>query len=111
MTSAAIILAVALAASSAALAQQTPRMAHQEAAAIKRSLLPPAGQMRDYELDHCRPLCLGGSNDRSNLQLQPWPEARRKDDDEVAMCKAVSRGELSQQAAAEMLARRWPCHQ
>ena len=111
MIPAALILAVALAVSSAALAQQTPRMPYQESASIKRSMLPPGGQMRDYELDHCRPLCLGGSNDRSNLQLQPWPEARQKDEDEVAMCKAVSRGELSQQAAAEMLARRWPCHQ
>jgi hypothetical protein len=109
MTLAAIILAAILAMSSAALAQQTPRMSYQESSTIKRSMLPPGAEMRDFELDHCRPLCLGGSNDRSNLQLQPWPEARRKDDDEVAMCQAVTRGELSQEAAAETLARRWPC--
>jgi hypothetical protein len=109
MTVAAMILAAALTVSSAALAQQTPRMSYQESSAIKRSLLPPGTEMRDFELDHCRPLCLGGSNDRANLQLQPWPEARRKDDDEVAMCKAVSRGEMTQEAAADMLARRWPC--
>jgi len=105
----AIILAAALTVSSAALAQQTPRMSYQESSTIKRSMLPPGTQMRDFELDHCRPLCLGGSNDRNNLQLQPWPEARRKDGDEIAACQAVSGGELSQDAAAEMLARRWPC--
>jgi hypothetical protein len=104
-----LIFAAALTVNAGALAQQTPRMSYQESSAIKRSMLPPGSEMRDFELDHCRPLCLGGSNDRSNLQLQPWPEARRKDDDEVAMCKAVSRGELTQEAAAEMLARRWPC--
>jgi hypothetical protein len=109
MTLAAVILAAAFAVSTAALAQQTPRMSYQESAAIKRSMLPPGTEMRDFELDHCRPLCLEGTNDRSNLQLQPWPEARRKDEDEVAMCKAVSRGEMTQEAAAEMLARHWPC--
>src|ERR1700731_4422656 len=109
MTAAAIILAAALTVSTAVLAQPTPRMSYQESSAIKRSMLPPGAEMRDFELDHCRPLCLGGSNDRSNLQLQPWPEARREEDDEVAMCKAVSRGELTQEAAAETLARRWPC--
>jgi hypothetical protein len=109
MTLAAVILAAALTVSSAALAQQTPRMSYQESRAIKRSMLPPGTEMRDFELDHCRPLCLGGSNDRSNLQLQPWPEARRKDDDEVAMCKAVSRGKMTQEAAAQTLSRRWPC--
>jgi hypothetical protein len=109
MTPVAIILAAILAVSSAALAQQTPRMSYQESSAIKRSMLPPGGEMRDFELDHCRPLCLGGSNDRANLQLQSWPEARHKDDDELAMCKAVSRGEMTQEAAAEALARRWPC--
>jgi hypothetical protein len=33
-----------------------------------------------YELDHIIPLCLGGSpTDPSNLQLEPWDEATRKD--------------------------------
>src|ERR1700755_3496839 len=94
-----IIFAAALTVSTAAVAQQTARMPYQESSAIKRCMLPPGAEMRDFELDHCRPLCLGGSNDRSNLQLQPWPEARRKDGDELAMCKAVSRGELTQEAA------------
>jgi hypothetical protein len=35
----------------------------------------------------------------------------KKDDDDVALCEAVSRGEMTQEAAAEALARRWPCHQ
>lgn len=33
----------------------------------------PAGSHPDYEIDHLVPLCLGGSDDASNL----WPEPRR----------------------------------
>jgi hypothetical protein len=33
----------------------------------------PAGQHPDYEIDHLIPLCLGGSDDFSNL----WPQPRR----------------------------------
>jgi hypothetical protein len=93
----------------AALADQTPRMPYEQSSAIKRSMLPPGTAMGDWELDHCRPLCLGGSNERSNLQLQPWPEARQKDADEIAACKAVTRGDMTEEVAATELARRWPC--
>ena len=70
------------------------RMPESESQAIKRSMLPPDGRMGDYELDHIVPICLGGSNDRNNLQLQPWSEARAKDDLEVAACRAVCQGRL-----------------
>ena len=33
----------------------------------------PAGPHPDYEIDHLIPLCLGGSDDFSNL----WPQPRR----------------------------------
>lgn len=102
-------LALALILSAPALAQQTARMSYQESSAIKRSMLPPGTQMRDFELDHIIPLCLGGSNDRSNLQLQPWPEARIKDDDEIAACKAVSAGWMSRDEAIKDFCALWKC--
>ena len=77
----------------------TQRMPYEQSQAIKRSLLPPGGRMADYELDHIIPLCLCGSNDRSNLQLQPWSEARRKDAVEQALCEAVGRGDMSHEEA------------
>ena len=39
---------------------------------LKRYRLPP-GTHPDYEIDHLIPLCLGGSDDPSNL----WPQPRR----------------------------------
>lgn len=60
--------------------------------------------MADYELDHIIPLCLGGSNDRTNLQLQLWPDARRKDEMEWTLCDAVRNHEMTcAEARAEML--------
>jgi hypothetical protein len=73
----------------------TPRMSYPESRAIKRSMLPPNHKASEYELDHIVPLCLGGSNDRSNLQLQTWDEAARKDKDEVALCALVHEGALT----------------
>lgn len=87
----------------------TPRMSYQESQRLKREMLPPGASMAEFELDHCRPLCLGGSNARANLQLQPWPEARVKDEDERFYCQAVGRGEMPREVAAGLLAKRWPC--
>jgi hypothetical protein len=86
------------------------RMSYEQSSAIKRELVAKqGGQMRDYELDHCIPLCLDGSNDRSNLQLQPWSQARIKDDDELRLCKAVSSGSMSRSSAILELQTRWGC--
>jgi hypothetical protein len=50
---------------------------------------------RYYELDHIIPLSLGGAaRDPSNLQLQPWPEARRKDAVEMELSNAVCEGRM-----------------
>jgi hypothetical protein len=76
-------------------AELTSRMLYSESSAIKRSMIPPGHTMSEYELDHIIPLCLGGSNNSSNLQLQPWAEARKKDELEVIACKAVRSGRLS----------------
>jgi hypothetical protein len=60
----------------------------------------PAGVHPDYEIDHLIPLCLGGSDDFSNL----WPQPRRsiepkwnaeaKDRLEHVMCEMVCTGQL-----------------
>lgn len=84
----------------------TPRMPREQSAAIKRSLLPPGARMGDYELDHVVPLCLCGSNDRENLQLQPWSDARRKDELEAALCRAVEWGLMTRDEAIRRL-REW----
>ena len=61
---------------------------------LRRYGLPP-GEHLDYEIDHLIPLCLGGSDDPSNL----WPQPRRsiepkwnaeaKDRLETALCNLV----------------------
>lgn len=51
--------------------------------------------MRDFELDHIIPLCLGGApRSERNLQLQPWPEAKLKDKEEARLSQAVCRGDI-----------------
>jgi hypothetical protein len=89
------------------------RMPVEQSQAIKRQMLrelcgdrafkEPGCRMSDFELDHIVSLCLGGSNDRSNLQLQPWPEARRKDQVERQLCRAVDRGDLSREEAVRII--------
>jgi hypothetical protein len=74
--------------------------------------LPP-GDHPDYEIDHLIPLCLGGSDDASNL----WPEPRRsiepkwnaeaKDRLERFMCDMVCIGQLDISTAQEAFAKDW----
>src|SRR5271157_2904996 len=66
---------------------------------LARYRLPP-GAHPDYEIDHLIPLCLGGSDDPSNL----WPQPRRsiegtwnaeaKDGLERPICDMVCEGQL-----------------
>lgn len=91
----------------------TPRMSEDQSRAIKWTMcvewLQAGGVgygegrvnscMKLNELDHIMPLCLGGSNDRSNLQLEPWAEAREKDIGEHDACRDVRAGKLSCKAA------------
>jgi len=71
----------------------TPRMPVERSQAIKREMMSKAGipweARGGYELDHVVPLCLGGSNSRSNLQLQTMVDARRKDRMEAAACHRI----------------------
>jgi hypothetical protein len=81
----------------------TPRMSYEASSAIKRSLLPPGALMSDYILDHIVPLCMGGSNDRSNLQLQTQSEAARKDEAEFMLCREIRRHKISCQEARKQM--------
>ena len=73
----------------------------------------PRGDHPDFEIDHLIPLCLGGSDDPSNL----WPEPRRsiepkwnaeaKDRLERRMCDMVCTGQLDIGTAQEAFAKDW----
>jgi hypothetical protein len=78
-------------------------MPYSQSSAIKRSLIPAGHSMSEYELDHIVPLCMGGSNDRSNLQLQTWADAERKDKDEVALCVLVHEHALTCEEAQQTM--------
>jgi hypothetical protein len=87
----------------------TPRMSEEQSYAIKRAMVAeqhPGHRLEEYELDHRIPLILGGSNDRSNLQLQPWDEARRKDADEIAAYELFREGALTCAEAQDQM-REW----
>lgn len=63
---------------------------------IKRARLGPKGRLSAFELDHVIPLGLGGCPlCESNLQLQPWPEARQKDRVETRMHRLVCKHEVA----------------
>jgi hypothetical protein len=75
----------------------------------------PAGTHPDYEIDHLIPLCLGGSNDPSNLWAQPkrsvektW-NAEAKDRLERQVCDMACAGKLDISTAQEDFAKDWIC--
>ena len=79
---------------------------------LRRYGLPP-GTHPDYEIDHLIPLCLGGSDDLSNLWAQPrrsigkeW-NAEAKDRLERRMCDLVCAGQIDIAAAQTALATDW----
>ena len=60
--------------------------------------------MRDFELDHIIPLCLGGApRSEKNLQLQLWPEAKRKDKLEAELSHKVCAGQITLQKARAVM--------
>ena len=79
---------------------------------LRRYELPP-GTHPDYEIDHLIPLCLGGSDDPSNL----WPQPRRsiekewnaeaKDRLERLMCNMVCDGKIDIATAQQAFATDW----
>jgi len=83
---------------------QMTRERHDEV--LKRYGLPP-GTHPDYEIDHLIPLCLGGSDDPSNLWPQPkrrieatW-NAEAKDRLEGKICKMVCAGQINEISTAQ----------
>jgi len=79
---------------------------------LRRYGLPP-GMHPDYEIDHLIPLCLGGSDDPSNLWAQPrrsieetW-NAEAKDRLERLMCNMVCDGQIDIGTAQEAFATDW----
>jgi hypothetical protein len=79
--------------------------------AVKERLLVEQrlpGRIQDYELDHLIPLGLGGApRDPANLWLQPWPEARQKDEEEVDLHAAVCSGRLTLEEAQQRMQGEW----
>lgn len=85
-------------------------------AAMKRHIAAAYGRRRAMivgsrrgpccEFDHLIPRSLGGADDVRNLWIQNWAEARRKDRVEVALHRAVCRGDLPL-AEAQRQMRRW----
>jgi hypothetical protein len=49
----------------------------------------PAGACPGYVVDHIRPLCAGGPDTPANMQWQTVAEAKRKDREEAAECRAI----------------------
>ena len=79
---------------------------------VKLKLLQATGQDASaasaYELDHIVPLALGGHpRALDNLQLQPWPGARRKDRIEVKLQCLVCSGQVSLAEAQTAIAADW----
>lgn len=57
-----------------------------------------------FELDHIIPLTLGGApKAESNLQLQLWPEAKKKDVLERSLSRQVCQGKISLKAGQEKI--------
>jgi hypothetical protein len=78
---------------------------------IRYGLSP--GPHPDYEIDHRIPICLGGSDDFSNLWPQPrqtleakW-NAEAKDRLERLICEMVCNGQLDIATAQEAFAKDW----
>jgi hypothetical protein len=90
---------------------KTVRPPKERTQSIKHQLLIEQklpGSVKDYELDHLVPLELGGHpTSASNLWLQRWDEARKKDEQEAALRKAVCAGHLTLEQAQERIRLKW----
>jgi hypothetical protein len=90
---------------------KTVRPSKEWSQAVKRRLLVEqrlSGKVEDYELDHLVPLRLGGApRNSANLWLQPWTEARIKDEEEMKLSYAVCSGRLTLEQAQERIRLKW----
>lgn len=57
----------------------------------------------DFKIDHYIPLCMGGSNDRSNLWPQHKTVYEKTDPLEPLLCEKMSHGEMLQEEAVRLI--------
>ena len=78
---------------------------------IKQQMIGPSGDLRDYELDHLIPLCVGGAGrDRRNLWPQVWRGqwgAYTKDRLELKICHLVCSGQITLAQGQQAFAGNW----
>jgi hypothetical protein len=58
---------------------------------------------QDYKIDHYIPLCMGGSNEVTNLWPQHITIYKQTDSLEQAICSKMSAGRMNQAAAVKMM--------
>lgn len=76
--------------------------------ALKRRQLPPGARLGDYEEDHLIPLSLGGApRETRNLRPVPWPEAHRKNRDELRAHRDLCAGRTTLAAARARMYADW----
>ena len=63
----------------------------------------PWSEREGLRLDHRIPLCLGGTWDQSNLQIQTIADAAAKDVMEVRACRAYCAGQVTMPEALKMV--------
>lgn len=64
-----------------------------------------SGNRNSFKIDHYIPLCMGGSNDVSNLWPQHISVYRQTDPMEPLLCQKMSMGRLKQAEAIELIKR------
>lgn len=88
---AALILLLAV----ASMAEAAPRSRAAVAQFKLQQPCPATGQTRGacpgYVVDHIEPLCANGADAPSNMQWQPADEAKAKDRQEWARCRALKK--------------------
>jgi hypothetical protein len=90
------VIALALAACCFAAPIEGASRSHAAIAAFKRQQPCPgtgraSGPCSGWTIDHIEPLCAGGADDPSNMQWQTTAEAKVKDKQEWARCRAMKK--------------------
>lgn len=62
-----------------------------------------SGERHQYKIDHFIPLCLGGSNDLSNLWPQYFTVYEKTDALEPLACAVLAKGKMSQREIIELV--------
>lgn len=62
-----------------------------------------SGERSQYKIDHFIPLCIGGSNDISNLWPQYFTVSKKTDALEPLACAALAKGKISQREVIDLV--------